>query len=137
MGRVLASATVDGFSLADLGSGVSGCLIPLLIVGWVIWVIVQRGFQIQRLVKGGVPGTGQVVKRFRQHRRGGGGEPYLRYAFQDSYGRAFERKVGVSEEEFERYREGDSIDIVYLPGKPRVSATKAMVELSRSATRGA
>ncbi len=128
---------MEEFSLSSLGCGVSGCLIPLLIVGGAIYVIVRRGFEMKHLFERGEAGTAEVIKKHRrQSVRGPASSAHLRYRFQDRYGRVRERQVAVSEEEYERYQVGDEIEIVYLPDKSRVNAMKSMVELTRSAKSG-
>jgi len=112
-----------------------GCLVPMAILVVMIVTIVRRGTAITKLVHHGADAEAIVIKKFRTSGGSGSGVPYLRYEFHDPFGKSYQRKVAVSEEEHERYEVGDTIEICVLPDKPEVNATRAMVELSRSALR--
>ena len=109
--------------------GYISALIGILIVGGMIWQIVARGFQMRQLVGNGVPGTARVVRKLQfRGRKSSMRVRYLRYEFTVN-GKTYSRKIAVSKDEFDRYVEGDPIEIVYVSNNPKISAAKTMVEM--------
>ena len=108
-------------------------VIPLLVIGWMIWRVRQRGLELKQLTERGVDATGTVVSM--PSFRGKSGVPtrQLRYEFQDQLGATHTHTITVSESERTQYVEGGPIAIVYLPDKPQVSAAKSMVDMVRDA----
>lgn len=105
-------------------------LITLAIVGVAVW----RGLQLKRLVHEGVSTTGRVLKiwghtgasRSKTHR--------MRYRFDAAGGRSYERSVMITPLEKERLSEGATVDVVYLPADPTISALASLVDQARQAT---
>ena len=86
------------------------------------------------LANKGIVAEGKVIKKFRRTTtQGKTSAAYLRYEFATPSGEMLERSIAVAEKIFEEYEEGDSIDVVYVPGKPSVNGAKYMVNLSREA----
>jgi hypothetical protein len=105
-------------------------LIALAMVGVAVW----RGLHLKRLAHEGVATTGRVLKiwshtgasRVRIHR--------LRYQFDAADGRSFEGSVMITPRDKERLSEGAPVDVIYLPGDPKISALKSLVDQARQAT---
>ncbi|MBI1354458.1 MAG: hypothetical protein GC160_08930 [Acidobacteria bacterium] len=68
-------------------------------------------------------------KEVRDH-EGGRRRYYLYYNFQDQTGSSVRSSVVVSKTLFDRYREGASLDVVYLPGDPMVHFVPALTQAS-------
>ena len=110
-------------------------LMFLLIVGGIVVVVVRRGLQMKKLVEHGVPVTGKVTDRkSRSTSTGGSATHHLRYEFTAPDGRTYAHRITVTGDEYQSFRDGDEIDLVYLPDNPKVSAQASMVELLRRET---
>lgn len=109
-----------------------GFLIGLAIVVAVVGRIGLRAMQFKHLAHDGVAASGVVVKKFREGAAAGRHEPYLRYEYRVD-GKCFENKIATLEEFWDAHEEGDSIEIVYVPSKPSVSAARYLVNESRKA----
>ncbi len=107
-------------------------LIPIAIIGLIVFFIVRRGFQMKALAHEGVAIEGKVIKKFRQP-GSGTNAPYLRYEYTTPTGDRHENKIAVTEEVWQSHEVGDAIELVYTPKQPSVSAAKYMVNLSREA----
>ena len=99
-----------------------------------IAVMVWRGLQMKSLAQHGVAGTAQVVQKFRRRSRAGHqAAGFIKYRFAAPNGQQFTNRIAVSEQIYNEYSEGQSIDVVYLPDKPAVNGARYMVNLSRKA----
>jgi len=65
-------------------------------------------------------GAGKFIRKFPQQYDGGSRSEGLQYAFYSAARKHFENQNHRSQEYFEVYKEGDNIDIVYLPDKPGI-----------------
>ena len=63
-------------------------------------------------------------------------EYFVTYTFTSRDNTEHSKEFRVSATEFDDFREGQSIDIVYLPRDPTVSATQAMVARVRNTPHG-
>lgn len=98
-----------------------------------VFMAIQRGLQLRRLVQNGVPGTG-TVDRIRSFTGSTGVSRYqLRYTFRAGDGREYRRVIMISREERERLKEGDTVAVIYLADNPKISALAELVELARRA----
>ena len=112
-----------------MGFWIGAAILMALIAVWV-W----RGLQMKALANSGVLGQAEVIQKIRRrsstgHQTAG----YLKYRFLAPDGKALTRRIAVSEKIYTEYDEGESIDIVYLPERPRVNAARYLVNLSRKA----
>lgn len=99
-------------------------------------IVVRRGLQMRRLVESGVTTRARVVKKTRFRSSSSVSSIRLKYSFVAGDAKRSERTIAMSEGESEAYDEGAEIEVVYLPTRPRVSATSAMVDLVRQGLRG-
>ena len=60
-------------------------------------------------------------------------EYFVTYSFCTRDGSSVEKELRVSATHFDDFSEGASLDVVYLPDDPSVSATREMVETVRQA----
>ena len=90
----------------------------------------NRASEVTKLVDAGVPATATVIKKLlgRRPMR----NVYMFYAFETPEGK-FEARTDGKEHEFDHLAVGDSIEILYLPGQPKVSAPKWVVAQGREA----
>ena len=103
----------------------------VLIVVGVLVVVARRGLQMKKLVERGIPVVGRVVSRGSRASSGAGGRAthHLRYEFTAADGRTYGHRITVTGAEHESVREGDEIELVYLPDNPKVSAQASMVAM--------
>lgn len=104
-------------------------IVILLIVIVMIVFGVRRGLQFKSLANEGVPLRATVIKKWKH----GHNKCRLRYEYDIPAQGKFSHSPWVTQDEYERYNPGDSIDIVYLPSNPKVSAMAAMVTLAKEA----
>jgi len=105
----------------------------IIIIGLSLAIIIWRGSQIKQLTHRGVVGNGNVIKKFRQQRGGGSSSECLRYEYHSPTGQRFENKIHVTQAIYDQHEEGDDIEIVYLPHKPKVSAARYLINQGRAA----
>lgn len=101
-----------------------------------IVAVVKRGREMQSLVEHGRVARGRVAARRATAPRGGSRRNkrvQLMYELPDTG--EFRRWVSVTSQQWQEMTEGAAIDIVYLPGKPSVFATRVLVNHARR-TRG-
>lgn len=110
-----------------------GLIAALLIVGYSIYQMVSRALQMKALCHEGVLGTGTITKSVEDFTGSGLSRNYLRYEFTTPEGRKYTYRIAVGHAERERYPVGSPIDVIYLPEKPRISATREMVNQARGA----
>lgn len=97
-----------------------------------IGVVAWRGLQMKSLAREGVVGTAEVVQKTRRHSSSGHQTAgFIKYRFEAPNGQQFSNRIAVSEQVYNEYSEGQSIDIVYLQDKPGVNGARYMVNLSR------
>lgn len=112
-----------------------GLLIPVLIVGGLVFIVVRRGFQMRLLVQDGVVTTGRVLAKLEYPTAKGsrGNNRRIHYSYQDEAGQTHEHRSLVTSDFWHGHTEGGPIDIVYARHQPHVSAPRHLVELSRQA----
>lgn len=106
-------------------------LIPLFI-GYGVYWLVWRGYQLKALVERGESGTARIVHK--QRFRGMAvkqGSKRLVYEFQGPDGRNYKGRFLTSDEEFDDAGTGQEVAIVYLPDNPGVHARRELVEQTR------
>lgn len=112
-----------------MGFWISVVILMALIAVWA-W----QGLQMKALANSGVLGRGEVIQKIRLHiSTGHQTAGYLKYRFLAPDGKALTGRIAVSEKIYTEYDEGEPIDIVYLPERPRVNAARYVVNLSRKA----
>lgn len=84
------------------------------------------------LVQEGASTTARIVATERRRMSRGQFEYFVTYAFRDRLGADISKEFRVSATRFDDYKEGQAIDIVYLPRDPTVSATREMVDTVRN-----
>ncbi len=110
--------------------------IPLLIVYWV-YRLVRRGYEIKALVERGVPVTARVTQRRKYNATGTkGGNKYVAYEFLGPDGATHNGRFAASDLQFDEADVGLPIEVVCLPDRPSVNATREIVELSRPSAAG-
>lgn len=117
--------------MADI---ILGLLAPLAIIAAIAAFLIRRGLQMHRLCAKGVAVTGQVIGK--RSVRGGATisrRQKLVYRYRDAAGASHEHTSVVPWEVYERYDDGDAIEVVYLPASPAVSAPRYLVDQSRKA----
>ncbi len=105
-------------------------VIPVIVV----WMLVKRGTEIKALIERGRPVTGRVIDKRARHSKGSAGRHRrvkLSYERPDTGPR--ERWIVVTRQEWDTYAEGAAVDLVYLPDRPSVFATRALVNHARTA----
>ncbi|BCX03845.1 MAG: hypothetical protein KatS3mg053_1783 [Candidatus Roseilinea sp.] len=113
------------FSFVDFVTGnIIGALVPLGIVGYVIFVIIRRGLEMRRLATEGVETTGTVTQKVFFSR----GRCQIKYTYHDSFGRDYHRASLVSREIYDGLEVGSPVKVVYLPSRPSVSGLLSDVE---------
>jgi hypothetical protein len=96
--------------------------------------VVWRGLQMRQLALRGVRVTGKFVRRLATGKPGGiSRSRRLVFSYTGPDGREYRSATSVTAAVWERYRDGDSIDIVCLPDRPAVCAQASMVEAARVA----
>jgi hypothetical protein len=119
------------FSFVGSATGtIIGAIIPLLLVGYAVYAIVRRPFEMRWLATEGVESIGTVTRKvaaFRLHRY------QIKYAYQDSFGREHHNAALVSRDLYDSLEVGSPVRVVYLPRKPSVSGLLSDVEDARRA----
>ncbi|MDJ0759466.1 MAG: DUF3592 domain-containing protein [Woeseiaceae bacterium] len=91
------------------------------------------GAEMSSLMLEGEPAKARVLAAERRRMARGEFEYYVTYTFRSRDNEEHRKEFRVSPTELDNYLEGESIDIVYLPRDPSVSATREMVDRVRSA----
>jgi hypothetical protein len=104
----------------------------LIIIAMVV-LVVRRGLQLRKLVSDGVATTATAKKLIGHTGATGMRRSSLRYHFQDRRGKSYQHTVMISPSERETIQEGDSVNIIYLPDNPKISALAQTVESARKA----
>lgn len=109
-------------------------LVPVLILGGIVFLLLKRGLQMKALCEDGVEVMGQVVeKRSVRSSNSSSRRQKLVYRYTDSTGTAHEHASLVPGDEYMRHNEGDEITVVYSAKTPSVSAPKYLVDQARTA----
>lgn len=108
-------------------------LIISLIIFAIIYVIIQRALEMKKLAEMGVPIAGKVVSKLKRGKKGRKNK-FLKYEYTTPRGQVFSRSSAVTDSVWDRYSEGDMIDLIYLENNPKVCGPKYMVEQARSVT---
>jgi hypothetical protein len=118
------------FSFVGFATGnIIGAIISLLLVGYAVYTIVRRPFEMRWLATEGVESIGTVIRKTTsRHRR-----YQIKYAYQDSFGREHHNAALVSRELYDSLEVGSPVRVVYLPRKPSVSGLLSDVEDARRA----
>lgn len=107
---------------------------PLLFVGRFVYVVVRRGLEMRDLAREGTGVQGRVVgKRSFARGRAHALQYQVTYEYRDAAGRGYRRAAFVSEDLWRHLAPGDPVGVVYLPGRPQVSALQADVDAARAA----
>jgi hypothetical protein len=120
------------FSFINLFIGdIIGAIIPVLFVGYVLYILIRRAFEMKRLANEGVETKGTVIRKAKFST--GVIRYQIRYEYSDNFGRKYHNTIWVSGELYDKLEIGDPVDIVFLPGEPSVSGLLSDVELARQA----
>jgi hypothetical protein len=120
------------FSFINLFIGeIIGAIIPVLFVGYVLYILIRRAFEMKRLANEGVETKGTVMRKAKFST--GVIRYQIRYEYSDNFGRKYHNTIWVSGELYDKLEIGDPVDIVFLPGEPSVSGLLSDVELARQA----
>ncbi len=106
-----------------------GLLVPVLIVGGIIFMAVRRGLQMRELCDHGIAVTGQIFsKRSISGAKSSSRRWKLAYRYTDSSGATHEHTSVVSIEQYQKHDEGGPIEIVFSSKNPAFSAPKYLVD---------
>jgi hypothetical protein len=120
------------FSFINLFIGeIIGAIIPVLFVGYVLYILIRRAFEMKRLANEGVETKGTVIRKAKFST--GVIRYQIRYEYSDNFGRKYHNTIWVSGELYDKLEIGDPVDIVFLPSEPSVSGLLSDVELARQA----
>jgi hypothetical protein len=133
---VFAIVLVGTLLLALVGFGIGGhvsALIPVLLIGYALYAVVRRGFEMRRLATEGVETSGTVTRKVTFRGRGSHRRYQITYAYHDAFGREHSRRSVVSRELYDSLEVGSPVTVVYLPDRPSVSGLLSDVEDARRA----
>jgi hypothetical protein len=116
-------------SFLNLLTGSTFAIIPLLLGGYIVYVIIRRGFEMRRLAMEGVETVGTVTRKLKFFRR----RYQIKYAYYDPFGNRYYRTSFVSHETYNHLEVGSPVKVVYLPHQPSVSGLLSDVEDARRA----
>jgi len=120
------------FSFINLFIGdIIGAIIPVLFVGYVLYILIRRAFEMKRLANEGVETKGTVIRKAKFST--GVIRYQIRYEYSDNFGRKYHNTIWVSGELYDKLEIGDPVDVVFLPSEPSVSGLLSDVELARQA----
>lgn len=109
-------------------------LVPVLIVGGIVFLAVKRGLEMKELCEHGVEITGQVVeKRSVRNSNSSSRQQKLVYRYTDNAGKSHEHTSVMPGTVYEAHNEGGDIAVVYSAKRPSVSAPKYLVDQARAA----
>lgn len=108
------------------------CILPLAIVGLMIFGFIQRMYHFQEILADGVETDAVVVRTYRSAVREGF-RHRLVYEYRDATGKTYRKDEGVFPSEYDRLQEGDTFRVVYSAKRPHISTTKEAVDQSRAA----
>tara|TARA_R110002096_G_scaffold154923_1_gene319107 strand:+ start:5015 stop:5407 length:393 start_codon:yes stop_codon:yes gene_type:complete len=93
--------------------------------------LVAAAGEMSALLQEGVSATAHITATEKRRMSRAQFEYFVTYAFTARDGAEHSKEFRVSATEFDSFREGRPIDIVYLPRDPSVSATHEMVSRAR------
>ena len=109
--------------------------LPVVLIGYGLFAVVRRGFQMRQLVLDGVETRGVVTAKLEY--AGGRGsrrsQRRIAYSYCDAAGVEHRHVSMVTSDFWNGHNEGGPIDLIYSRSQPQVSAPKHLVELSREA----
>jgi hypothetical protein len=110
-----------------------GIVPALLIVGYMLVRILQRGLQMKALCHRGVLIRGVIIDHTSFRSGSGLSRHTLRYEYTLPDGRRFTHQLAAGTDEVQRWPVGTALDVVYLPERPAVSGTRDLVNQARKA----
>ena len=111
-------------------------LMPVIILGAVMFVMVRRALQFKALSEHGIDTDAVIIeKRTVRPSSSGSWKKKIVYRYQDGSGSSHEFTAVVSDEVYERYAEGDAFPVTYSSQKPSVSGPRYLVDQARQALR--
>lgn len=108
-------------------------IIGLGIVSLMVVFAVWRGLELRQLVESGIPAKATIISKNKFRGKSGIPTYRLRYEFQARDGRRYSKVISMTSTEAANVVIGDTIDIIYVPNKPKISASETMVALGRQA----
>jgi hypothetical protein len=127
---VLLEALFSSFINLFIGE-IIGAIIPVLFVGYVLYILIRRAFEMKRLANEGMETKGTVIRKAKFST--GVIRYQIKYEYSDNFGRKYHNTIWVSGELYDKLEIGDPVDIVFLPSEPSVSGLLSDVELARQA----
>lgn len=125
-----------------MSASIPWIVIAVLLVGaWLAIRSLKRRMaaaaaDMSSLLLEGHPTTARISATEKRRKSRGQFEYFVSYAFRTRDGADIEKELRVSATHFDDYHEGQSIEIVYLPRDPSISATREMVDRVRSKQHG-
>lgn len=112
--------------------GVGLFIVAMAISGFIAWrVAVGWSRELLELQQYGIEATGRVTEK-RQQRRRGVTSTWIRYEYQDQFGKTHRsRRNLVTPEAWGAHSEGGPIAIIYSQRRPKVSFPKYLVDLGK------
>jgi hypothetical protein len=106
-----------------------GLLVPVLIVGGIIFMAVRRGLQMRELCDHGIETTGRIFsKRSVNGGHNHGRREKLAYEYTDNAGTIHRHTSVVPLAVYQAHEQGGTIPVVYSARKPSISAPKYLVD---------
>lgn len=93
--------------------------------------------EMSSLLLEGVDATARISETERRRMSRGQFEYFVTYTFRTRDGKEHSKERRVPATHFDEFSEGQSVDIVYLPRDPSVSATRDMVDQVRGSMQSA
>ena len=108
-------------------------IVGLIFIGLMLLFAVWRGLELRQLVESGVAAKASITSKNKFRGKSGIPTFRVRYEFTAQDGKRYSRAISLTGSEGREISVGDEIDIVYLPIKPKISASQDMVALGRQA----
>jgi len=106
-----------------------GLLVPVIIVGLIIFMFVRRGLQMRELCAHGTEATGIIFsKRSVTGNKSSTRRWKLGYRYTDTAGATHEHTSLVMIDFYQQHEEGGAIAIIYSTKNPAVSSPKYLVD---------
>ena len=111
-----------------------GLFVPVIIAGGIIYLAVRRGLQMRELCDHGLETVGRISgKRSLSDSGATTRQKKLVYQYVDKAGTTHDHTSVVSREVYEKFNEGDHIEVVYSSIHPEISAPKYLIDQCRKA----